>query len=71
MAVQSAVAKRKGPRELCSPLSSLDVTSTVQQRGRKKVAGPMKESAAVRLYELLSFFAMFRFIVFAMHLDIV
>ncbi|RCV38544.1 hypothetical protein SETIT_8G151100v2 [Setaria italica] len=38
------LAKRKGPRELCSPLSSLDVTSTVQQRGRKKLAGPMKES---------------------------
>ncbi|OEL27018.1 hypothetical protein BAE44_0011963 [Dichanthelium oligosanthes] len=42
--VQSAVARRKGPRELCSPHSSLDVTCTVQQRGGKKVAGPMKES---------------------------
>ncbi|RLM58957.1 uncharacterized protein C2845_PM18G09260 [Panicum miliaceum] len=38
------LAKRKGHREQCSPLSSLDVTSTARQRGRKKVPGPMKES---------------------------
>ncbi|RLM70033.1 uncharacterized protein C2845_PM17G11430 [Panicum miliaceum] len=38
------LAKRKGHREQCSPLSSLDVTSAVRQRGRKKVPRPMKES---------------------------
>ncbi|CAO2149237.1 unnamed protein product [Urochloa humidicola] len=38
------LAKKKGARELGSPISSLDVTNTVQLRGRYKVVGPMKES---------------------------
>ncbi|KAJ1256228.1 hypothetical protein BS78_K060700 [Paspalum vaginatum] len=39
------LADSKGPKELCSQHSSLDVTGTVQQMGRKKVAEPtMKES---------------------------
>ncbi|KAJ1255396.1 hypothetical protein BS78_K246300 [Paspalum vaginatum] len=38
------LANRKGSKQLCSPHSSLNVTGTVQQMGRKKVAEPMKES---------------------------
>ncbi|CAN6363145.1 unnamed protein product [Urochloa humidicola] len=38
------LAKKKGARELGSPISPLDVTSTDQLRGRKEVVGPMKES---------------------------
>ncbi|CAL4980757.1 unnamed protein product [Urochloa decumbens] len=38
------LAKKKGAREPGNPISPLDVTSTVQLRGTKKVVGPMKES---------------------------
>ncbi|XP_008679660.1 DUF724 domain-containing protein 6 isoform X2 [Zea mays] len=37
------LAKRRGSKELCSPNSSLDVTRTDQQGGRKEVAEAMKE----------------------------
>ncbi|CAN6372393.1 unnamed protein product [Urochloa humidicola] len=37
-------AKKKGTKELRSPISSLDVTNTVQLRGKYKLVGPMKES---------------------------
>ncbi|KAG2564731.1 hypothetical protein PVAP13_7NG052089 [Panicum virgatum] len=41
----------KDSKELCSPHSSLDVTSTVQQMRRKEVVEPMKESPlAARTY---------------------
>ncbi|XP_062183374.1 uncharacterized protein LOC133887434 isoform X2 [Phragmites australis] len=40
------LSKRIGSKKLCSPCSSLDATSTVHQRRRKKVAGLMKESSS-------------------------
>ncbi|KAL6842865.1 hypothetical protein ACP4OV_027178 [Aristida adscensionis] len=45
------LANKKGSEELCSPHNLFDATSTVQQKGRKKVVESMKESSLLKSTE--------------------